>query len=54
MEGEKGKEMRRRAEDWKEKAVKVTLPGGPAETNLNRLIDEVLLSKKKGQIAVDV
>ncbi|TKW03666.1 hypothetical protein SEVIR_7G055800v4 [Setaria viridis] len=53
MEGEKGKEMRRRAEEWKEKAVKVTLPGGPAETNLNRVIDEVLLSKKKGKTSVD-
>jgi hypothetical protein len=42
--------MRRRAE-WKEKAVKVTLPGGPAQTNLERVIDEVLLSKKKGQTA---
>ncbi|PAN37656.1 hypothetical protein PAHAL_7G098200 [Panicum hallii] len=52
MDGEKGREMRRRAEEWKEKAVKVTLPGGPAETNLDKVIDEVLLSKKKGQ-AVD-
>ncbi|KAF8688252.1 hypothetical protein HU200_042377 [Digitaria exilis] len=49
MEGEKGREMWRRAQEWKEKAVKVTRPGGPAETNLDRLIDEVLLSKKKGE-----
>ncbi|CAD6333479.1 unnamed protein product [Miscanthus lutarioriparius] len=50
MDGEKGREMRRRAEEWKEKAVKVTLPGGPAQSNLERLIDEVLLSKE-GQTA---
>ncbi|XP_066363447.1 (R)-mandelonitrile beta-glucosyltransferase-like [Miscanthus floridulus] len=50
MDGEKGREMRRRAEEWKEKAVKATLPGGPAQTNLERVIDEVLLSKK-GQTA---
>ncbi|XP_062225351.1 7-deoxyloganetin glucosyltransferase-like [Phragmites australis] len=50
MDGEKGQEMRRRAEEWKEKAVKATLPGGPAEVNLDRLIDEVLLAqRKKGQ-----
>ncbi|KAF8780660.1 hypothetical protein HU200_001263 [Digitaria exilis] len=49
MEGDKGREMWRRAQEWKEKAVKVTRPGGPAETNLDRLIDEVLLSKKKGE-----
>ncbi|RLM66169.1 7-deoxyloganetin glucosyltransferase-like [Panicum miliaceum] len=48
MDGEMGREMRRRAE-WREKAVKVTLPGGPAETNLDGFIDEVLLSKMKGQ-----
>ncbi|CAN6234596.1 unnamed protein product [Urochloa humidicola] len=49
MEGEKGREMGRRAEEWKEKAVEAARPGGPAETNLNRVIDEVLLAKKKGQ-----
>ena len=46
MEGEKGREMRRRAADWREKAVMATLPGGPAMANLDRLIDEVLLRKK--------
>ncbi|KAF8780658.1 hypothetical protein HU200_001261 [Digitaria exilis] len=50
MDGDEGKEMRRRAMEWKEKAVKATMPGGPAEANLNRVIDEVLLStKKKGE-----
>ncbi|KAL6883750.1 hypothetical protein ACP4OV_011164 [Aristida adscensionis] len=47
MSGEKGREMRRRAEEWKEKAIKATLPGGPAETNLDKVINEVLLRKAK-------
>ncbi|CAN6227628.1 unnamed protein product [Urochloa humidicola] len=49
MEGEKGREMRRCAEEWKEKAVEAARPGGPAEANLNKVIDEVLLSKTKGR-----
>ncbi|CAO2034533.1 unnamed protein product [Urochloa humidicola] len=49
MEGEKGKEMRRRAEEWKEKAMEAARPGGLAEANLNKVIDEVLLSKTKGR-----
>ncbi|RLM75203.1 7-deoxyloganetin glucosyltransferase-like [Panicum miliaceum] len=53
MDGEKGREMRRRAEEWKEKAVKLTLPGGPAETNIDRVIDEVLLSKMMKRQNVD-
>uniref|UniRef100_A0A0D9ZJ10 Uncharacterized protein n=1 Tax=Oryza glumipatula TaxID=40148 RepID=A0A0D9ZJ10_9ORYZ len=44
MEGEKGREMRQRAEEWKQKAVRVTLLGGPWDTNLDRVIHEVLLS----------
>ena len=46
MDGEKGLEMRRRAVEWKKKAVKATLPGGSAEANLNKVINEVLLAKK--------
>ncbi|GJN11864.1 hypothetical protein PR202_ga30097 [Eleusine coracana subsp. coracana] len=49
MDGEKGREMRRRAEEWKEKAVKAALPGGPAEANLDRLINKVLLAKRTDQ-----
>ncbi|TVU13643.1 hypothetical protein EJB05_37063, partial [Eragrostis curvula] len=50
MDGDKGREMRRRAQEWKDKAVKAALPGGPAEANLDKLIDEVLLAKRnKGQ-----
>ncbi|TVU13657.1 hypothetical protein EJB05_37077, partial [Eragrostis curvula] len=47
MGGDKGKEMRRRSEEWKEKAIKATQPGGLAETNLDTVIKEVLLGKKK-------
>jgi hypothetical protein len=47
MCGEKGREMHRRAAEWKEKAVAATLvPGGPAEGNLGKVVNEVLLSKK--------
>ncbi|XP_066371942.1 7-deoxyloganetin glucosyltransferase-like [Miscanthus floridulus] len=49
MHGEKGREMRRRAEDWKEKAAKVALPGGPAEANLDAVIHTVLLSKNQSK-----
>ncbi|TVU13630.1 hypothetical protein EJB05_37050, partial [Eragrostis curvula] len=49
MDGDKGREMRRSAEEWREKDVKAALPGGPAEANLDRLINEVLLAKWKGQ-----
>jgi hypothetical protein len=47
MDGDKGNEMRRRAMEWKEKAVKATLSGGPAEANLNWVIDQVLLLPKE-------
>ncbi|CAO2039374.1 unnamed protein product [Urochloa humidicola] len=46
MAGEKGKEMRRRAEEWKEAAVRATQPGGRALTNLDGLIRDVLLPSK--------
>jgi hypothetical protein len=50
MDGDKGNEMRRRAMEWKEKAVKATLPGGPAEANLNWVIDQVLLPPKEKKV----
>uniref|UniRef100_A0A0E0GZ24 Glycosyltransferase n=1 Tax=Oryza nivara TaxID=4536 RepID=A0A0E0GZ24_ORYNI len=53
MEGEKGREMRRRAAEWKEMATRVTLPGGTADINLTRLIDEVLLGGGKKRQALD-
>ncbi|CAL5035003.1 unnamed protein product [Urochloa decumbens] len=46
MGGEKGREMHRRAAEWKDKAVRATLSGGPAERNLDKVINEVLLSTK--------
>ncbi|KAM3366869.1 hypothetical protein ACQJBY_015895 [Aegilops geniculata] len=49
MEGEKGLEMRRRAAEWKESAVRATLPGGSAVTNLDRVIRDVLLAKFKNK-----
>lgn len=42
MDGEKGKEMKRRVVEWKEKAIQATQPGGSSYVNLKRLIDEVL------------
>nr|CAD40301.1 OSJNBa0087H01.8 [Oryza sativa Japonica Group] len=53
MEGEKGREMRQRAEEWKQKAVQVTLLGGPWDTNLDRVIHEVLLSCKDKTLSVN-
>ncbi|CAL5017810.1 unnamed protein product [Urochloa decumbens] len=46
MAGEKGREMHRRAEEWKEKAVQATQSGGTAERNLDKVVNEVLLGKK--------
>ncbi|XP_040379380.1 7-deoxyloganetin glucosyltransferase-like [Oryza brachyantha] len=52
MAGEKGREMRRRAAEWKEKASRATLPGGPAWAHLDRVIHEVLLSSKDKAVRV--
>ncbi|KAF0894391.1 hypothetical protein E2562_038720 [Oryza meyeriana var. granulata] len=54
MEGEKGREMRWRASEWKEMAKRVTLPGGPAESNLTRLINQMLSVVGKKVQTVDV
>ncbi|CAO2039373.1 unnamed protein product [Urochloa humidicola] len=45
MAGEKGREMRKRATEWKEAAARATQPGGSSFDNLNRLINDVLLVK---------
>ncbi|URE27113.1 UDP-Glycosyltransferase [Musa troglodytarum] len=42
MGGEKGKEMRKKAAEWKERAVRATQPGGSSFLNLDRLVNEVL------------
>ncbi|XP_073110230.1 7-deoxyloganetin glucosyltransferase-like [Elaeis guineensis] len=43
MVGEKGKEMRRRAVEWKESAIRATQPGGSSFQNFERLVKEALL-----------
>ncbi|CAL4968625.1 unnamed protein product [Urochloa decumbens] len=45
MAGEKGREMRRRAAEWKEAAARATRPGGSSFVNMERLINDVLLLK---------
>ncbi|KAM3258155.1 hypothetical protein ACQJBY_050101 [Aegilops geniculata] len=42
MEGDKGKEMKRLAMEWKEKAAMAALPGGPSWVNLEKVVNEVL------------
>ncbi|KAF8404620.1 hypothetical protein HHK36_009508 [Tetracentron sinense] len=46
MEGEKGKEMKNRAMEWKKKAEDATGPLGSSHLNLDKMVNEVLLSKK--------
>ncbi|KAL5992501.1 hypothetical protein ACLOJK_013420 [Asimina triloba] len=47
MDGEKGKEMRKRATELKEFAENATKPGGSSYTNLEKVISDVLCAKKK-------
>ncbi|RCV06269.1 hypothetical protein SETIT_1G149600v2 [Setaria italica] len=42
---EKGKEMRKRAAEWKEAVARATWPGGSSFDNLDRLIKDVLLKR---------
>ncbi|KAK3414140.1 hypothetical protein EUGRSUZ_I02643 [Eucalyptus grandis] len=42
MEGEKGKEMRKKAMEWKAKAEEAIMPGGTSYNNVEKLISEVL------------
>ena len=42
MEGDKGKEMRKKALEWKEKALKATDVGGLSYDDFNRLIKRIL------------
>ncbi|GKU97974.1 hypothetical protein SLEP1_g11038 [Rubroshorea leprosula] len=44
MEGNKGKEMRKNAQEWKGKAEKAVSPEGSSFLNLEKLIKEVLLT----------
>nr|DAD21842.1 TPA_asm: hypothetical protein HUJ06_023305 [Nelumbo nucifera] len=45
MEGEKGKEMKKRTLEWKKKAEEATYQDGSSYSNLDKMIKEVLLSK---------
>ncbi|KAL6911517.1 hypothetical protein ACP4OV_000322 [Aristida adscensionis] len=45
MEGEKGKEMRRKAQEWREKAIEAAKPGGASHRNFDALVRDVLLPK---------
>ncbi|CAL1382347.1 unnamed protein product [Linum trigynum] len=45
MNGEKGKEVRNKAEDWGKLARKATGPAGSSALNLDRLVNEVLVPK---------
>lgn len=46
MEGEKGKQMRRKAVEWKRMAEEATSPGATSYQDLENLLTEVLLKKK--------
>ncbi|CAN6479905.1 unnamed protein product [Victoria cruziana] len=43
MEGEKGREMKRKARMWKQQAERAVQPGGSSYQDFHRLVDEVLL-----------
>lgn len=47
MVGAKGKEMKKKALDWKRKAEEATVAGGSSHVNLEKMISEVLLSPKR-------
>lgn len=48
MAGEKGRRMKERAREWKERATMATQNGGPSLVNFHKLINEVLLSNYSG------
>ncbi|WOH14066.1 hypothetical protein DCAR_0933582 [Daucus carota subsp. sativus] len=45
MDGERGKELKNNAMEWKKKAEAAASPDGSASLNLERLVNEVLLQK---------
>lgn len=45
MQGEKGKEMRKKAMEWKRKAEEAVKLDGSSTANLEKLVKEVVLSK---------
>lgn len=46
MDGEKGKEMKKAAMEWKDQAEEACRPGGSSYQNLEKVIGQVLLSKQ--------
>ncbi|XP_056173459.1 7-deoxyloganetin glucosyltransferase-like [Syzygium oleosum] len=47
MEGERGKEMKRKAMEWKEMAREATRPSGSSFSNLDEVINKVLLLPRR-------
>jgi hypothetical protein len=45
IEGEKGKEIKRKAIEWKKMAIEATNVDGSSSLNLEKLVSEVLLFK---------
>ena len=48
MEGESGKVMKKKAQEWKEKAVRATKSGGSSHRNFDALIRDVLAPSRSG------
>ncbi|XP_043722109.1 7-deoxyloganetin glucosyltransferase-like [Telopea speciosissima] len=46
MVGDKGKEMKKKAMEWKNKAGAATAPGGSSHVNFNNMVNDILLSKQ--------
>ena len=46
MDGEKGKEMKKAAMEWRKLAEEATRPGGSSYENLNKLVSDVLYPNK--------
>ncbi|KAM0936945.1 putative 7-deoxyloganetin glucosyltransferase [Dioscorea sansibarensis] len=47
MDGKKGKEMKKKVVEWKEKAVRATQEGGSSFMNFKRVVNDLLLSNYK-------
>ncbi|KAM0891524.1 hypothetical protein ACQ4PT_026359 [Festuca glaucescens] len=45
MDGEGGKKMRKRAQEWREKAIMAAKPHGPSQRYFDELVRDVLLAK---------
>ncbi|KAI3938679.1 hypothetical protein MKW92_018364 [Papaver armeniacum] len=50
MEGEKGKEMKNKAMEWKKKAEEATSPGGSSWANIDDMINKFLLVTKNSAV----